>query len=81
MRDHRGCADKLRFRRRFDLGLPGHIAQADYPALHYLRIDAAKMELFANGRINELHCVTSEARDEFLAAKVWWRSNFNYRRA
>jgi len=57
------------------------VADADDSALDHLRIEAAQVELFADGRIHELHRVQSESRDKLLTAEMRRRGHFYYSRA
>jgi hypothetical protein len=63
------------------LDLSRHIAHANEPRLHDLRIDTTQVKLSPQGRINKLHGIKSKTCNEFLATIMRLRSNFNHRRA
>ena len=68
----RSLSDSLWRRRRMfgsqGLNLFSEIANPNYARLDDAGVDAAKIELSANRRIDELRCIYAEPRYEFLTA-------------
>ena len=59
----------------------GDIAHANHARLHDFRVDTAQVELAPQRRVDKLHRVDSEPRDELFAAGVRLRRHFDHRGA
>ena len=61
------------------LNLSRGLAHLHHAALDNFGVDAAEAELFAQWRIDELHCLGTKARDEFTTTRVRHRADFEHR--